>query len=78
MASSTSVPSQNSDWTRSTAIVQLSASVSECSAKLLPFYVIPALSVVVVASFSASSDFCAVARHLLRCSALTPNAPPER
>ena len=60
-------------------IVQLSAFVSDCVTKVLPFSVIPNLSVV-VASFSAFSfyDFRAVTSHLFRCSALIADAPPEQ
>ena len=79
MAHYASFPSRNADWTRFTTIVQLYASVSDCASKVLPFSVLPALSVV-VASFSAFSfyDFRAIAIHLFRCSALIPDSPPER
>ena len=84
MDSSASVSSRNADWTRSTTLFQLSASVYICAAEVSPFSVLPALSVVVASSFSdfsfyfSFSYFRAVASHLLRCSALIPDAPPER
>ena len=52
-------------------------SVSDCTAIVLMFSFIPTLDGV-VASFYAFSAFCTVASHLFRCSALIPDAPPER
>ena len=58
-------------------IVQLSASVSDCTS-LVPLFSFITTLAVVVASVSAFFAFCTVVSHLFRCYALITDGPLEQ
>ena len=87
MASSTSFPSPNAVWIRSTTLSQLEASVgvffllsSEPSFPVLsgPDIVIPSVRFYCFFASSSCYFFLATASHPFMCSDHTPEAPPEQ